>query len=66
LEAFHDRQIQARETACDIWTHGSFERGAGVLVARITPAFKRRFFFRQADSNGKRPHSKLDAMATSC
>lgn len=50
-----DKAIQAKPTDTDQWLTQPFKRGAGVFLARITPAAERLFYFRYTDSNGRRP-----------
>ena len=50
-----DKAIQAKPTKTDQWLTQPFKRGAGVFLARITPAAERLFYFRYTDSNGRRP-----------
>ena len=50
-----DKAIQAKPTSTDQWLTQPFKRGAGVFLARITPAAERLFYFRYTDSNGRRP-----------
>lgn len=50
-----DRAIQAKPNVTDQWLTQPFKRGAGVFLARITPAAERLFYFRYTDSKGRRP-----------
>ena len=50
-----DKAIQAKPADTDQWLTQPFKRGAGVFLARITPAAERLFYFRYTDSNGRRP-----------
>jgi integrase len=49
-----DKGMQAKPIDKDQWFSKPFERGAGVLLGRITPNGDRRFYYRYTDAHGKR------------
>lgn len=50
-----DKAMQAKPSDTDRWLTQPFKRGAGVFLARITPAAERLFYFRYTDTKGRRP-----------
>ena len=50
-----DKAMQGKPGETDRWLTQPFKRGAGVFLARITPAAKRLFYFRYTDTKGRRP-----------
>ena len=56
-----DKAMQAKPTEVEQWLTQPFKRGAGVFMARITPAGERLFYFRYTDSQGRRPFMPVGA-----
>lgn len=50
-----DKAMQGKPSDTDRWLTQPFKRGAGVFLARITPAAERLFYFRYTDTKGRRP-----------